>query len=98
MPLLKKEELLEDLSALLDDKLKRLETIQDIPEPNITYTPHSPSPSIEPKPVTINTPPAGNMRSRITDLVQQGYSDSEIASKLGISTTEVLIVKQMDLD
>ncbi|PLX68113.1 MAG: hypothetical protein C0603_08360 [Denitrovibrio sp.] len=124
----KKEELLEDLSALLDDKLKRLETIQDEPELNMTYsqpsdtysppnntyaplsdtytpssdaytssTTYSPSQTMRPHSMPTNTSPAGNMRSRIADMVDQGYNDLEIAAKLGISTTEVLIVKQMDL-
>ena len=96
-----KEELLEDLSALLDDKLKRLETIDDIPEPSITYTPSSVAsapPILPEQPIEIRQSPAGNMRSRITDMVQRGHSDIEIAAKLGVSTTEVLIVKQMEID
>jgi uncharacterized protein YoxC len=97
----KKEELLEDLSALVDDKLKRLETIQDdVPAytPPVTSYYRQEPPPAEPKmPEPMPKPKQMNMRSKIAELVQMGVSDSEIASKLGISITEVQIVKKIEL-
>lgn len=95
-----KEEMLEDISSLINDNLKRLESIPDAPEP--TYTPSASYTSN----ATYNTQPirpepkqnsAGTMRGRISEMVQMGLPDSDIAAKLGISTTEVQIVKKMDI-
>jgi len=89
-----KEEMLEDISSLINDKLKRLESIPD--EPQQTY-----SPTINFKPQNQRPEPkqnsGGTMRNRISEMVQMGLSDSDIAAKLGISTTEVQIVKRMDI-
>ena len=94
-----KEEMLEDISAMIEDKLKRLETIQD-DVPADTYTPR-------PQMQTENSEPAQNhkpanqagtsIREKISEMVALGLSDGDIAAKLGISTTEVQIVKRMDI-
>jgi len=102
----KKEEVLEDLIALADEKLKRLESI-DIPEtpqqrPQQTIPMEDP---IEdnvlretlPKPKMKKPDSGGAMRGAIAQLIEEGRSDAEIASELGISTTEVQIVKQLGL-
>ncbi|PLX70728.1 MAG: hypothetical protein C0602_04285 [Denitrovibrio sp.] len=96
-----KEEMLEDISSMLDDKLQRLETIQES-EPTPTYTPSSGS--FQQRTATRETPThqpaqsAGtNIRDKISEMVSLGLSDIDIAAKLGISTTEVQIVKRMDI-
>lgn len=91
----KKEEMLEDIAALLDEKLKRLETIQD-DEP-VIYTPSAQMSVQQQQPKQERRTVGGNMRSRIAELVDSGLTDSEIAAKLGISTTEVQLVKRMDI-
>lgn len=91
-----KEEMLEDISALLDEKLKRLETIEDH-EP--VYTPQTVGINRQPvRPAPAPARSAGEtMRSRIAEMVEMGLTDSDIAAKLGISTTEVQLVKRMDI-
>jgi len=97
-----KEEMLEDISSMIEEKLQRLETIQDIDEPETTYTPsqnyHQTNEHIRPKPLHQPEKIAGiSIRDKITEMVSLGLSDSDIAAKLGISTTEVQIVKRMDI-
>jgi len=106
-----KEELLEDLSALVDDKLKRLETIKDeqiLPkfkqpekhsnfyeedeEEYETYTPQKAAKQ------DIFQTSGGSIRDKISELVQVGLSDNDIAAKLSISVTEVQLVKRMSAD
>lgn len=90
-----KEEMLEDISSLIEEKLKRLESIDDTPEPS-----YQPQPRREEETAPLQQPrqkPGTPMRSRISEMVQMGLSDSDIAAKLGISTTEVQIVKRMDI-
>lgn len=88
-----KEEMLEDISALVEEKLRRLETVQEEPEP--VYTPsgavQKPAQHTEQQAKTAG----GQMRSRISEMLEMGLSDSDIAAKLGISTTEVQLVKRM---
>jgi len=92
-----KEEVLEDITSLIDDKLKRLESFEDI-EPAPVYTPAGRFSAPEEEPEKPKAPKGGPpMRSRIIEMVQMGLSDNEIAAKLGISTTEVQIVKKMDI-
>jgi len=106
-----KEEALEDLAALIDDKLKRLETIDDNPAPQTAPRPAASlyKPQAEEGPALdlaeeaergedVYEPGAGlSMRERISDLVAVGLSDTEIASSLGISITEVQIVRKMEM-
>jgi predicted transcriptional regulator len=91
----KKEEMLEDLVALAEDKLKRLESL-DFNEPETVQDRYSPVEPPKPKIKVENSGSGGTMRGRITDLISQGLSDAEVASKLGISTTEVQIVRKLD--
>ncbi|ADD69613.1 hypothetical protein Dacet_2863 [Denitrovibrio acetiphilus DSM 12809] len=95
-----KEELLEDISSLIDEKLKRLESFEDAPPP--VYKPQSgySEDTYEPAMNHVRQPekPKGTgIRDKISELVRSGLSDSDIASKLGVSVTEVQIVKRMDL-
>lgn len=97
-----KEEMLEDISAMIEDKLKRLETIEENEPPHATYTPSGsysqPDEPIRPKPIHQPERSAGvSIRDKIAEMVSLGLSDSDIAAKLGISTTEVQIVKRMDI-
>jgi len=97
-----KEEMLEDISSMIEEKLQRLETIQDDDQPAATYTParnfHQPDEPVRPKPLHQPERSAGlSIRDKITEMVSLGLSDSDIAAKLGISTTEVQIVKRMDI-
>ncbi len=92
----KKEELLEDISTLAEDKLKRLETIKVPDEKPILkqyYAMQQKSSAAEPaysqEPLT--------MRDKIAELIRSGLPDTEIASRLGISTTEVQIVRKLDI-
>jgi len=102
-----KEEMLEDLSALVDEKLKRLETIRDIEPPRRNI----PRPVVNEEPDDIEdtyetyTPqqtqpqPSGvSIREQIYDLVLMGLSDNDIATKLNVSITEVQLVKRMSAD
>lgn len=97
----KKEEILEDIASLAEEKLRRLETINDNPSENpaaallaaISNTP--PAAASAPKPAPN---PAGQLsiRDRISDLIAVGMSDTQIASELGVSTTEVQIVRRLE--
>lgn len=106
----KKEELLEDVSSLADEKIKRLETIKDVPITAATAGAIFAAPQISamtaqhtlkaPEPVREYIPhPEGQLsiRDRIVDLIQIGMTDSQIASELGVSTTEVQIVRKLDI-
>lgn len=126
-----KEEMLEDLSALVDEKLKRFEAIDDIPDTDAGYTPpirdeediyesqHSynpipqppkeperkPQPKIEIDDLELDdthTPQTFeqqgiSIREQIADMLDIGMEDSEIAKQLGVSVTEIQIVKRMDI-
>jgi ATP/maltotriose-dependent transcriptional regulator MalT len=103
-----KEEMLEDLAALVDEKLKRLETIQDeeppkrmIPRPaarpeydDIDDSYDTYAPTMQPQP----NPSGVSIREQISDLVLMGLSDNDIATKLNVSITEVQLVKRMSAD
>lgn len=108
-----KEEMLEDLSALVDEKLKRLETIQDEEPPQrpVRRQPvvteeyddiedaYEAYETYSPQPSQSQSKPSGvSMREMIADLVEMGLSDNDIAAKLSISVTEVQLVKRMSAD
>lgn len=104
----KKEDLLEDISSLAEEKLRRLETIKDAPftisQPKAAFTHQmqTPPPAEQaqiPVHEIINKPQEGQLsiRDRIVDLIQIGMTDTQIASELGVSTTEVQIVRKLDI-
>lgn len=92
----KKEELLEDISSLAEDKLRRLETIGD--QPNIPSMPvygYQRPAAAQQMPQPQQTGQL-SIRDRISDLIAIGMSDAQIASELGISITEVQIVRKLE--
>lgn len=105
----KKEAMLEDISSLAEDKLKRLETIRDVPTaprgqaaPNFYAQPQMTAQET----LQLNQPihefiaeqkQGLTISDRISDMIQIGMSDAQIASELGISTTEVQIVRKLDI-
>lgn len=93
----KKEELLEDISTLAEDKLKRLETIKVPDEKPVLkqYYAMQQKPSAAAEPTYSQEPLT--MRDKIAELIRSGLPDTEIASRLGISTTEVQIVRKLDI-
>lgn len=105
-----KEEMLEDISSMIEDKLKRLETIQD-EEPEPAYPTQAYTQPVYNQQGAFQQhaerfqqhahQPANSsgssIRDKISEMVSLGLSDSDIAAKLGISTTEVQIVKRMDI-
>ncbi|TCK61743.1 hypothetical protein [Seleniivibrio woodruffii] len=93
----KKEELLEDISTLAEDKIKRLESIQ-VPDEKPVLKQYfamqkQQAASAE---APYRTEPQ-TMRDKIAELIRAGLPDTEIASRLGISTTEVQIVRKLDI-
>jgi uncharacterized protein YoxC len=102
-----KEEMLEDLAALVDEKLKRLETIQDDEPPKRTIARPVAKEDFDDIEDTYDTytpqhtqphPSGVSIREQISDLVLMGLSDNDIATKLNVSITEVQLVKRMSAD
>ncbi|MCD8553900.1 hypothetical protein [Seleniivibrio sp.] len=93
----KKEELLEDISTLAEDKLKRLESIK-APEEKAVLKQYF---AMQQRQAALSEPQYSQepltMRDKIAELIRSGLQDTEIASRLGISTTEVQIVRKLDI-
>ena len=93
----KKEELLEDISTLAEDKLKRLESIK-APEEKAVLKQYF---AMQQRQAALSEPQFPHepltMRDKIAELIRSGLQDTEIASRLGISTTEVQIVRKLDI-
>jgi ATP/maltotriose-dependent transcriptional regulator MalT len=93
----KKEDLLEDISTLAEDKLRRLESIKVPDEKPILKQYYAmQQKEVQPQAGGYSQEPL-TMRDRIAELIRSGLPDTEIASRLGISTTEVQIVRKLDI-
>jgi len=93
----KKEELLEDISTLAEDKLKRLETIQVPDEKPVLKQYYAMQQKQTAAPESAFSHEPLSMRDKIAELIRSGLPDTEIAARLGISTTEVQIVRKLDI-
>lgn len=94
----KKEELLEDITSLAEDKLKRLETIDDrqLPLNTHSYGYQRPVQQTAQPIQDVRQSAQMSIRDRISDLIAIGMTDTQIATELGISTTEVQIIRKLE--
>ena len=96
----RKEEILEDIASLAEEKLRRLETINDKENSKpgaallsaINAAPQAP---VYNEPVR-QAENKLSIRDRVSDLIAIGMTDAQISAELGISTTEVQLVRKLE--
>lgn len=91
-----REAALEDLIDLVDTRIRRLEGITDTPAPktSITEMIQDILPPEDFEPVTEEKKKMSR-REKAIAMAEAGYSDADIAEKMGISMTEVNIIRSI---